>query len=207
MLGDVGKPQPVRTGCGEVTADQVGSAAGRGLSVAGASAGKRIHPLVKELAGDGAPVTVTCRVLKLGRQPYYRWLDQPDASTSTTSSDGLRSRWPPARPSHPARDSSQPARRPGGTLPDKAWAQRHPSHPPHRASQFRCHPIVRQTLLWRADRRGRRLRRFARPQVRGSAIDAAFNTRRAMRAVQSAPPPDKRPGPICSSSATERARM
>ncbi|MDI5903933.1 IS3 family transposase, partial [Streptomyces sp. 12257] len=23
------------------------------------------------------PVTVTCRVLKLARQPYYRWLDQP----------------------------------------------------------------------------------------------------------------------------------
>jgi len=32
---------------------------------------------VKELAGDGVPVTVTCRVLKLARQPYYRWLDRP----------------------------------------------------------------------------------------------------------------------------------
>ncbi|MFF3413423.1 IS3 family transposase [Streptomyces sp. NPDC002698] len=38
---------------------------------------KRIYPLVKELAGDGVPVTVTCRVLKLARQPYYRWLDRP----------------------------------------------------------------------------------------------------------------------------------
>ena len=35
------------------------------------------HPLVKELASDGIPVTVTCRVLKLARQPYYRWLDTP----------------------------------------------------------------------------------------------------------------------------------
>lgn len=26
---------------------------------------------------DGVPVTVTCRVLKLAGQPYYRWLDQP----------------------------------------------------------------------------------------------------------------------------------
>ena len=42
-----------------------------------AGEGKRIYPLVKELAGDGVPVTVTCRVLKLARQPYYRWLDQP----------------------------------------------------------------------------------------------------------------------------------
>ncbi|MFJ4647285.1 DDE-type integrase/transposase/recombinase [Streptomyces bobili] len=34
---------------------------------------------MKELAGDGVPVTVTCRVLKLTRQPYYRWLDKPVA--------------------------------------------------------------------------------------------------------------------------------
>jgi len=31
---------------------------------------------MKELAGDGVPVTVTCRVMKLPRQPYYRWLDK-----------------------------------------------------------------------------------------------------------------------------------
>ncbi len=31
-----------------------------------------MHPL-----GDGVPVTVACRVLKLARQPYYRWLGQP----------------------------------------------------------------------------------------------------------------------------------
>jgi hypothetical protein len=29
---------------------------------------------VSELAASGIPVTVTCRVLKLARQPYYRWL-------------------------------------------------------------------------------------------------------------------------------------
>jgi len=32
---------------------------------------------VKELAASGVPVTVTCRVLKLSRQPYYRWLKDP----------------------------------------------------------------------------------------------------------------------------------
>jgi hypothetical protein len=36
-----------------------------------------MYPLVSELAGDGIPVTVTCRVLKLARQPYYRWLAAP----------------------------------------------------------------------------------------------------------------------------------
>jgi putative transposase len=32
---------------------------------------------VKELAADGIPVAVTCRVLQLARQPYYRWLADP----------------------------------------------------------------------------------------------------------------------------------
>ncbi|MFE5114325.1 IS3 family transposase [Streptomyces sp. NPDC056663] len=45
--------------------------------LAGESSGKRIYPLVKRLAADGVPVTVTCRVLKLARQPYYRWLERP----------------------------------------------------------------------------------------------------------------------------------
>lgn len=36
-----------------------------------------MYPLVRELATDGIPVTVTCRVLKIARQPYYRWLAQP----------------------------------------------------------------------------------------------------------------------------------
>ncbi|MCO7218351.1 DDE-type integrase/transposase/recombinase [Klenkia sp. PcliD-1-E] len=40
-----------------------------------------IYPLVRELAAAGArvrvPVAVTCRVLKIARQPYYRWLADP----------------------------------------------------------------------------------------------------------------------------------
>jgi len=32
---------------------------------------------VNELAVDGIPVAVTCRVLKLARQPYYRWRADP----------------------------------------------------------------------------------------------------------------------------------
>ncbi|GAA1913071.1 hypothetical protein GCM10009815_04910 [Nocardioides marmoribigeumensis] len=36
-----------------------------------------MYPLVRELAEDGIPVTVTCRVLKIARQPYYRWLAGP----------------------------------------------------------------------------------------------------------------------------------
>ena len=32
---------------------------------------------MKELAADGIPVAVSCRVLKLSRAPYYRWLKTP----------------------------------------------------------------------------------------------------------------------------------
>lgn len=38
-----------------------------------------LYPLVMELVGAGIPVTVACRVLKLSRQPYYRWLASPIA--------------------------------------------------------------------------------------------------------------------------------
>ncbi|MEV4421955.1 IS3 family transposase [Patulibacter sp. NPDC049589] len=38
---------------------------------------KMMYPVVRELADDGVPVSVTCRVLGLARQPYYRWLVRP----------------------------------------------------------------------------------------------------------------------------------
>lgn len=37
-----------------------------------------------ELAVDGVPVTVTCRVLKLARQPYYRWRANPITEAELT---------------------------------------------------------------------------------------------------------------------------
>ncbi|CAN7347939.1 IS3 family transposase [Terrabacter sp. LjRoot27] len=46
---------------------------------------KMMYPLVRELAGDGIPVTVTCRVLKIARQPYYRWLANPITDTELTA--------------------------------------------------------------------------------------------------------------------------
>jgi putative transposase len=39
------------------------------------------YPLVADLAADGIPVAVTCRVLKIARQPYYRWLAHPITDT------------------------------------------------------------------------------------------------------------------------------
>lgn len=36
-----------------------------------------MYSLVRELAADGIPVAVTCRVLNIARQPYCRWLAGP----------------------------------------------------------------------------------------------------------------------------------
>ncbi|MEV6135500.1 hypothetical protein AB0L63_05440 [Nocardia sp. NPDC051990] len=36
---------------------------------------------MSELAADGIPVVVTCRVLKIARQPYYRWRTAPVTAT------------------------------------------------------------------------------------------------------------------------------
>ena len=44
-----------------------------------------IYPLVRELAADGIPVAVTCRVLKIARQPYYRWLSAPVTDADWTA--------------------------------------------------------------------------------------------------------------------------
>jgi putative transposase len=44
-----------------------------------------MYPLVRELAVDGIPVTVTCRVLKIARQPYYRWLAAPVTDAELTA--------------------------------------------------------------------------------------------------------------------------
>ncbi len=65
-------------------ADPAGGAGDRsapqgGVSVAGEPAGKVSYPLVPGLAADGIPVTVTCRVLDIARQPCDRWLAHPGA--------------------------------------------------------------------------------------------------------------------------------
>ncbi len=43
-----------------------------------------IYPFVRELAADGIPVAVTCRVLGLARAPYYRWLAAPVTDSELT---------------------------------------------------------------------------------------------------------------------------
>ena len=95
-----------------------------------------MYPLVRELAVDGIPVAVTCRVLKIARQPYYRWLANPvtDAEltrptvptrcstlTATTLSSVAGS-WS-MRPSKLA--SRWPSGRRGGSCSELGWWSSH----------------------------------------------------------------------------------
>ena len=41
-----------------------------------------IYPLVEQLAADGIPVTATCGVLGIARQPYYRRRQRPVAEAA-----------------------------------------------------------------------------------------------------------------------------
>ena len=43
------------------------------------------YPLVRDLAAEGVPVAVTCRVLEFSKQGYFKWLARPCSDgTSTT---------------------------------------------------------------------------------------------------------------------------
>lgn len=64
------------------------------------------------------------------------------STTSATSSGERRSLSRSARSSLRPHGSSRRARRHHGTRWDRAWAQQHPSRPPSRASQIKCHLSV-----------------------------------------------------------------
>ena len=54
-----------------------------------------MYPLVRELAADGIPVAVMCRVLKIALQPYYR---RPLGASSELASGGSPSQEPTCFP-------------------------------------------------------------------------------------------------------------
>ena len=45
--------------------------------------GKRLDPLVSELAVDGIPITMSCPEFKLARVQNYRWLREPVGPAGT----------------------------------------------------------------------------------------------------------------------------
>ena len=51
------------------------------------------YPLVRDLAADGIPVTVACRVLGFSRQAFYAWDIDAEGGLPYYQSPGLERLW------------------------------------------------------------------------------------------------------------------
>ena len=74
--------EDVRAAARSAQADQAPRAGGRGDAPRSRLPGpgrqpKMMYPLVLDLADDGIPVTVTCRVLGFSTQAFYKWRKAP----------------------------------------------------------------------------------------------------------------------------------
>jgi putative transposase len=88
-----------------------------------------MDPLVRELAVDGIPVTVTCRVLKIARQAYYRWLARPVSDAELRAAQRANALFDAHRddPEFGHRLLADEARRAGEPMADRtAWRICHP---------------------------------------------------------------------------------
>src|SRR3546814_19579050 len=93
------------------------------------------YPLVAELAEAGIPVTVSCRVLKLARQPYYRWRNDPIRDADVLRAyriNALHDAHEDA-PTFGYRSLAAQARRPGWRMSRRRAGQlcAQPGSPPH----------------------------------------------------------------------------
>lgn len=51
------------------------------------------YPLVSDLAADGLPVAVTCRVLKFSKQAYYKWKTNPISDAEWRQAHLINAAW------------------------------------------------------------------------------------------------------------------
>ncbi len=61
-----------------------------------------IYPLVLELAADGIPVAVTCRVLRFSKQAFYAWKAAPVSQRDWDDAMLRRNRPAGSAPSQPS---------------------------------------------------------------------------------------------------------
>ena len=116
-------------------------------------------PLVLDLAGDGVPVTVTCRVLGFSTQAFYKWKKQP-----VTQRD-----WDDAHLINIAREihADDPAfgyRFIADELPDRGIT----------ASENRVARLCSQERLWSVFSKKRGLNKKAGPPVHDDLVDRQF---------------------------------
>ena len=110
---------------------------------------KMRYPLVLDLAADGIPVAVTCRVLGFSKQAFYQWQPSP------VSAAGLGRRAPDQR------RRRHPPRRPGVRVPVHRRRAARPRH--HRRREPGRAAVLAAADLVGASRKKRGLNRKARP--------------------------------------------
>ena len=118
-----------------------------------------IYPLVLDLAADGVPVTVTCRVLGFSTQAFYKWKKKP-----VTQRD-----WDDAHLINIAREihADDPAfgyRFIADELPDRGIT----------ASENRVARLCSQERLWSVFSKKRGLNKKAGPPVHDDLVDRQF---------------------------------
>ena len=132
----------------------------RGGVLRSGDAPKMRYPLVRDLAADGIPVAVTCRVLGFSKQAFYKWNRQP----------GHRSRL--GRRASDQRRDRHPSRRPGVRLP--VHRRRAPPSAGVKVGERRVWRLCSQEQLWSVFAKRRGLSRKAGPPVHDDLVDREF---------------------------------
>lgn len=120
-----------------------------------------VYPLVTELAAEGSPVAVTCRVLVFSKQGYYRW-----RSVSVTDRD-----WEDAHLVNAALDIHED---------DQAFGYRFIADElPVRgimAGENRIHRLCQEHGIWSVFSKNRGLNRKSRPPVHEDLVERDFTS-------------------------------
>ena len=121
---------------------------------------KMMYPLVHDLAADGIPVAVTCRVLGFTKQAYYAWQARP------VSRAGLGRRVSDQRrPGHPRRRS-------GVRVPVHRRRARRARH--HRQPENRVARLCSQQRIWSVFAKTRGPDQEAGPPVHDDLVERDF---------------------------------
>ena len=122
-----------------------------------------MYPLVRELAVDGVPVTVTCRVLRFSKQAFYQWKRNPVSQRD----------WDDAHLTNAAWDAHRD---------DPAFGYRFIADELHQAGltagENRVWRLCSQQRLWSVFAKKRGLTRKAGPPVHDDLVERKFTATR-----------------------------
>jgi putative transposase len=122
-----------------------------------------MYPLVRELAVDGVPVTVTCRVLGFSKQAFYQWTRNPVSQRD----------WDDAHLTNAAWDAHHD---------DPAFGYRFIADELHQAGltagENRVWRLCSQQRLWSVFAKKRGLTRKAGPPVHDDLVQRKFTATR-----------------------------